>query len=153
MAWQGPRLTVALAAVALGLLGTRPAWAEDTQTPRVKSWYLSVTNALPLAVGGLVGLELHRRFDDRSFVRLGGGTSFLLSGAYVSYGRVLTANDFFVVAGLDANLLVVPFSGPQYWPGIHAGGGWEWFNHWTRTALSFEVGYPWLLGARFSVGL
>lgn len=135
------------------LLLAVPCAALGQDAPIIKPWYLSFTTGLPMPVGGLLGLEFQRRFDPRHFARVAVGTGFIVSGASVSYGLVHESGSYSLF-GLDA-VVIPPFYGgnPLYLPGAHIGYGWEWFSERMRYALELNVGFPWLGGLRFAVGL
>lgn len=131
------------------LSGAFAAEARADVSPAPESTYVGVSVGFPAPIGGMAGLTLHRRFDPRNFAEVTVGTSFLLSGGHVSYGRVLDEGLFGLV-GLDAS--VFAFGPPFLIPGAHLGLGWEWFGDLTRQSISLTGGFPWLGGLRYTVG-
>ncbi|MFZ4579339.1 MAG: hypothetical protein ACOYOB_13160 [Myxococcota bacterium] len=112
--------------------------------------YFGIGLGAPFPVGGALGVDVYHRLDARSFVQVGAGTSLLVAGFYASYGYVYAPGSF-LLAGLDADAYGV-FDTKRS-PGAHVGLGWEWFPGPTRLGLALTTGFPWMGGARVTVGL
>jgi len=147
-------LTAAAGVIVLccALLSTQRASAQE---PTLEKNYFSVGTGLPVPVGGLLRLEVLHRFDDRNFAKLGMGTSAIISGVYLSYGRRFSADPdsaWYAYGGLENNIIAA-MGDAVFLPGVHAGIGKEWLTSggW-RLALGAAVGLPWLGGITLEIG-
>jgi len=158
-------LLTAAAVLAAGALLSKPALgAKPAPRPLPpESVYIGAHVGFPASVGGLIGIDVHRRLGPRSFVQIGGGTSLLLHGVYMSYGRVIRGS-FFAVGGLDASVFTPIFGaayggavgytagGALFLPGAHVGAGFEFFPGGWRIAPTLTAGYPWIFGVKVDFG-
>jgi len=127
----------------------------DAEEPTLPDNHLSLGLGFPLAVGGLVKLELLHRFDPKNFVKVGVGSAVILNSIYISYGRRFSddpESSWYAYGGLE-NTLVLVMGGDEVVPGAHAGIGRESISSggW-RTAYGLAIGFPYLLGLTFEVG-
>lgn len=130
---------------------TTPLLADEFQTP-TKRTYVGLTLGLPLPIGGIGGIAVNRRIDANNFADIGVSSIGILHSAYVSWGNVTTPGRY-TLFGFDANVVYTPgSSGAFSFPGIHFGGGWEWFVGEGRLAVAIVGGFPWLFGGRFTAG-
>lgn len=138
-----------------GLLAATPVVAQDSTTaPEPRRTWVGLTAGLPVPVGGIVGVQVHRLIGTGDFVDVGVSSAVVLSGVYVTWGHKVSDNGY-TLLGADVDLFV--FLGESIreasLAGVHGGYGWEWFLGPTRTTLAICAGFPWLGGLRLGVAL
>lgn len=146
------------AVLLMGLVLARPANADHHEpAPAVaepRQTWIGLTAGLPVPVGGILGLQVHRRLGAADFAEVGLSSAAVLTGAYLTWGHRVSDNGY-TLLGVDAELFA--FAGNDVrsasLAGVHGGYGWEWFLGPTRTTLAVCVGFPWLGGLRLGVAL
>ena len=153
-----PRSVAQVAMLLMCLVVARPASAEGPEqasTPLAPAqMWIGVTAGLPVPIGGILGLQVHRRLSATDFAEVGISSAAILTGTYVTWGHRVSDNGY-TLLGVDTELLL--FAGDDVrkasLAGIHGGYGWEWFLGPTRTTLALCAGFPWLGGLRLGVAL